>query len=338
MRHEFLLTGNSPVPEKAKVGTLATTVRFCAYVPSAANFAFEASVGANLDINVGRVKKLVSASGSATGWFHGTDFNLDGSYQLKLPVIGTIGAQGVLSSEGYAICGTYGFITEGIGTSNWIDPPQDLVGCDLTPFRAHPPAGAAIATAGRTVRVGRGQHVVAFALRGSTGAPRVRLAGPHGVGYRTPGGAHALKTAGAIIVPVDSLKTTYVYLHRPRAGLWRLTLLPHSPTLTRIDTARALPKPHVTAHVTVVRGGKVRVQWHASSAPGQRITLVDRALGAAATIQRPTSRHSGTLTYRPLGPLTAHRIEADIFQNGRPRAQLIITRYHIKDTAHTIAR
>ena len=327
--YEFLLTGNSPVLEKAKIGSLALTVRFCAYVPSAANFAFEANVGANLDVDVGSHKKLVSASGNATGWFHGTDFNLEGNYRLKLPVIGTIGAQGVLSSQGYAICGTYGFITEGIGTSNWVDPPEDLGGCDFMPFKVGPPASAAIATAGRTVRIAPGQDVVALAVRGSTGAPRVRIAGPRGAHFRTPAGAHPLKTTSAIIIPVDALRTTYVYLHRPLAGPWRLTLLPHSPSITRIATAHHLPEVHVRARVTVLRSGKVRVRWQATPAPGQRIALLDRTRGAAATIQRPTTRHSGTITYTPAGPLTAHRIEADISRNGQPRAQLVIKRFRL---------
>jgi hypothetical protein len=141
---EFLLSGNSPPLEQAHIGKLTTTMRFCAYVPSAKDFAFEAGVSSTLNVDLGPAKKLVTATGSATGWFSGTDFNLDGSYDLTLPVIGHISATGVLSSAGYAFCGTYHFITEGFATTNWVEAPQELSSCDFTPYR-RTAAGLAIA-------------------------------------------------------------------------------------------------------------------------------------------------------------------------------------------------
>ena len=334
---EFTGSFNSPTIEEEKLGLFKGTVTMCAYLPSALDFSFEAGVSGELTVDVGRVKKLVSAKGSATGWFQGsgnrfgsTDFNLDGSYQVTLPVIGNIAATGVVSSEGYGFCGTYGFISEGFGTQNWVDPPQDLSGCDLTPFRVIPHAAdIAAAGRGRVVNVPAGEGVLALAVRGSGAAPRVRVSGPGGVSFVTPTGARPLKNRNAIIVPVDQLRTTYIYLHRPRAGAWRITQLPGSAAIVRVDRARQLAKPRVTAKLTRLRGGKLKLAWNARAIPGQRLRLLDRTPATTTVVQRLTARHRGSVTFRPAATLTRgkHTIEADVFQNGRPRAQLTVLRY-----------
>ena len=338
---EFTGTFNSPTVEELKLGQFKGTVTMCAYLPSALDFSFEAGISGELTVDVGRVKKLVSAKGSATGWFQGsgnrfgsTDFNLDGSYQVTLPVIGNIAATGVVSSEGYGFCGTYGFISEGFGTQNWVDPPQDLSGCDLTPFRVVPhaadiAAGIAAAGRGRVIRVAAGEGVVALAVRGSGAAPRVRVTGPGGTSFITPTGARPLKNRQAIIVPVDQLHTTYIYLHRPSAGAWRITQLPGSGAIVRVDRAHQLAKPHVTAKLTRVRGGTLKLAWNARAIRGQRLRLLDRTPGSTTVVQRLTARHRGTVTLHPATSLTRgkHTIEADVFENGRPRAQLTVLRY-----------
>jgi hypothetical protein len=329
---EFLLSGNSPALEKEKIGTLTTQVTMCAYLPSPADFAFEAGVSATLNVDVASAKKVATATGSATGWFHGSDFNLDGRYQLTLPIIGTIGATGVLSSAGYALCGTFGFISEGIGTTNWLEAPTDLTGCDFTPFRVPPPPAADIAAAGvRQVVIPAAQSAYGLAVRGSTGAPRVLVTGPGGARFQTPSGATPLKTPNAIIIPVDSLRTTYVYLHTPHAGVWRISALPGSSAITRIDTARQLPKPHVKVKLTRLRHGRLKLTWRATPIPGQRIALIDRAQGVAVTLQKPTARHAGKVVFRPSNPLVSRRsIEADVTDNGEPRATLTALRYRLR--------
>ena len=325
---EFLGTANLPPLEVAKLGQGTLTVTMCAYLQGTRHFAFEAKAAGDVTIDAFGAKKLFTASGSASGWFSGTDFNLDGSYQLKLPVVGTIGAQGVLSSEGYAFCGTYGFITEGFATNNWLDPPSDLTGCDFTPFRAVPPHAADVAGAGRQVQIPAGQTAFELALRGGDRAPRVRVIGPDGERFTTPAGRTALKTSAAIILPVDQLKTTYVYLHNPAAGLWRIVALAGSAAIARVDTASQLPSPHVSARITRLSGGRLRVTWRATAVPGQQIRLLDRAQGLETVIQPLTASHTGAVTFKPSDPLAEGRtIQADVFQNGRQRAHLILSHY-----------
>ena len=259
-------------------------------------------MNATLDVDVATpivgvtAKKLVTATGSLGGWFSGFDFDVEGNVALKLPVFGTIAATGVLSSNGYAVCGTYGFISAGIGTNNWVEPPTDLSGCDLTLFQQAVPAAADVARAAagtRTVAIPSGQGVFALAVRGRAGAPRIRLAGPGHVRFVSPAGPHALKTRSVIIVPEAALRTTYVYLHHPRGGTWRITAL--AGVVTRIDSAHALPKPNVRVRLRHLRGGRIQLTWRAPALRGQQIRLLDRGGGTATLIQRLTTRPRGTV-------------------------------------------
>ena len=335
---EFAGTANIPPLEQQGLGKGKLQVVMCAYVPSATDFAFEASIGADVTIDAPGITKLLAAKGSATGWFQGagspssrlrTDFNLDGAFQLDVPVIGTIAATGVLSSEGYAFCGTYGFISAGFATHNWVDAPTDLTGCDFTPFRVTKASGARTAAAARSVLVRGGQSAVAVAVRGLAAAPRVTVRGPHGEQFRTPSGAHQLKTSAAIIVPIDGLHTTYVYVHRPAAGRWTIRPLPGSPAITVTRTATQLPDPRVHASVGV-RRGTATVRWNSRAIAGQSIELIDRAAGTATVIQRATSKAHGTIRFTPAGPLATKRmIEAVVRRNATPFADLTLTRYRL---------
>ena len=337
---EFVGTANVPPMETAHIGKGKLRVLMCAYVPSADDFAFEVGASADLSIDLPPTAGLLTAKGSATGWFRGagsasslvrTDFNLDGNFEVKMPIFGTIAASGVLSSEGYAFCGSYGFISAGFATHNWVSLPGDLSGCDFTPYRVATSA-AASATA-RAVRVPAGQSAFSIAVRGSGNAPRVRVVGPHGERFVTPAAASALKTSAAIIAPIDQLHTTYVYLHRPAAGTWRVEPLPGSSTITRVQTATQLPKPIVHAAVTV-RSGTASLRWRSPVVPGQRIELVERSSGQATTVQHATAKSHGTVHFTPTDPLaTRGSIEAVIFRNGLPRARLTVARYQVKPPA-----
>jgi hypothetical protein len=325
---EFIGTTNAPELEARKIGELKAQILMCAYVPDAKDFAFEAGVKGELSVDVGNAKKVVSASGSASGWFHGYDFNLDGNYNLKLPVFGVFAATGLLSSEGYAICGQYGFISAGVATHNWLEAPEDIVGCDFSAYRAAAPAGASASAAHAThkVRLRSGESVVSLAVRGANGAPRLRVSGPHGERFTSPSGAKPLKGKMAIIVPEAALHTTYVYLRRPASGIWSVQSLGGAP-LKRIDIAHQLPKPKVSATITG-KGAEEILRWKARPIPGQQIALIDRTDGVATTLQDFTSRHSGKLRFTPEYPSDAPRtIEADVLQNGIPRARLTVGRY-----------
>jgi hypothetical protein len=314
---EFVGTTNAPELEERKIGQLKAQVLMCAYVRDPRSFAFEAALSGELTVDVGPAEKVVSAKGSASGWFHGTDFNLEGHYELKLPVIGTIAADGLLSSEGYAICGTYGFISAGIATHNWLDAPEDVVGCDFGPYRAAHAAAHAAATT-RAVHVAAGQRAVALAVRGAKG---VAIRGPHGERLRAAG---ALKTRATIVVPSSRLHTTYVFLRRPRAGTWRIRALRGA--ITRIDTATQLPRARVKG--TLVRRGKRRVlTWSARAIRGQRIEIVDRTATGVVTLQRYSSRHKGRLRFTPSAIAARHTVEALVLQDGVPRERLTILRF-----------
>ena len=283
----------------------------------------------------GAAKKLAGVKASASGWFQGTDFNLDASGTLQLPVFGTIGATGVFSSAGYAFCGQYHFISAGIATDNWLVAPDAISGCDFTPYRVPPPPAqvtrAATAAGARTVAVRAGQRGVAIRLRatGAGAAPRVRLLAPDGRAFSTPEGASALTTRGVLIVPVDQLATTTVFLRRPHAGRWRVEPLTGSPAITHLDTASQLDPPRIRGTARVTQG-RVTVAWRTHAQPGQRIELHDLAAGSVTRIHRATAKDAGHLTFTPPPPRAGkHTIEALVIQNGRPLRRVVLARYHM---------
>ncbi len=327
---EFLGTTNAPELEARKIGTLKAQVLMCAYVPDARDFAFEAGLSGLLTVDLGPAKKIISAKGSASGWFHDVDFNLEGDYQLTLPVFGVLGAQGLLSSEGYAFCGQYDFISAGVATHNWLEAPEDIVGCDFTPYRAAKTSSATLSSAHPThaVLLRRGERVVSLAVRGAKGAPRIRLRGPHGERFASPKRAKPLKGKAVIIVPEPGLDTTYVYLKHPSAGPWRIQSAGGAP-IRRIDTAHKLPEPKVSATISA-KGAQQVLSWKARAIPGQKVALIDRTDGVATTLQGFTPRQSGELRFTPENATAAPRtIEADILQNGIPRARLTVARYRL---------
>jgi hypothetical protein len=330
----FELTGklNSPVIEEKKIGQLDTTVTMCAYTASAATFSFEASVSGKLDVDAFGKKKLFTATGSAKGFFHRTDFNLDGGYSITLPVFGKIGATGLLSSEGYAFCGSYHGISAGFAAHSWLDAPDDIVSCDFTPYRARVPvASAAAATGGEAVRVGRGERVFAIAVRGPKHhAPRVRVSGPHHARFTAPIGDRALTKRKAAVVPVDQLGSTYVYLKRPRAGVWRVTRLHGSAPIRKIQTAHELPpaRPHVAIRQ---KRGRVTLRWRMARAPGRTMTLIDRANGIATPLHAALHGSHGRIRFRPADPTVSHReIDAVILQNGLAEHELRVRGYRLR--------
>ena len=328
--YEFVGTFNAPEVERLDIGEFKGQLQMCAYLQGLRNFAFEAGVSGELNVKVDDISKLILATGSARGWFSGSNFNLDGAYQLRLPVLGTIGASGVLSSEGYAVCGQYGFISAGVATNNWLEPPESISGCDFTPFRAAATAASAAGAAGtETVRIPPGQTAFGMAIHGSDAAPRVRIGGPRGERFTSPAPGEDLKAARVIAYSIEELDATYVYLRAPRAGSWRVEPLGGA-SIERVETQRQLPQPRVRARVRRVRGGKLVVDWRARRIPGQRIELIDRAEGSATTIQRATRRRRGRVAFKPANPLATRRtIEAAIVQDGRPRPAVVAARYRL---------
>ena len=157
------------------------------------------------------------------------------------------------------------------------------------------------------------------------------MTGPGGARFSSPTGGRALKGSRAIILPIDELKTTYVYLRKPRAGTWRITPQGTGAGIRRIETARELPKPSVRARVTR-KGAKVQVTWRSRRAPGRKIELVDRAAdGTATTIQKSDLEDQGPGHLHPRQP--AHhppQIEAVMLQDGSPRPPLTAARYRLK--------
>jgi hypothetical protein len=342
---EFVGTGNLPPLEAVKVGQAQLQLLMCAYVPSAQDFAFEVGLSGQMTLNIGSIAKAVSASGSASGWFHGTPtagdpfltaFNIEGTFQLQLPVVGSLTGHGLLSSEGYAFCATIGHISAGFASSNWLEAPESIIACDFTPYRAplpsRPHGVAARAAAPLAVTVPPGQLGFSIAVHAAAGqpAPRVRITGPRGETFVTPATATALETSAAVILPFDDQAVTLVFLHQPRAGVWTITPLAGSSAVTALRTATELPPPHVSGSIGV-HGQVATLRWRSAAAAGRRIELVDRAAGVAQILQQPSTRTRGRIRFRIASPLDLRRsIEAVVFNRAIPVADATVLHYRIR--------
>ena len=140
----------------------------------------------------------------------------------------------VLSSKGWAVCGSVGWLSGGVNGDYSIPPHVSVFdrGCDNTEYQKYKVkvATAAIqaSTLGRSApAVARGTPVdVAgdapfeiFRVKGSEGVPNVVLTGPGGMRIEgSPEPNVALVDDDVIVVNIEELRTSYVFVARARTG------------------------------------------------------------------------------------------------------------------------
>ncbi len=83
------------------------------------------------------------------------------------------------------------------------------------------PSGRSLAAVQPAIAVPAGLPHAGFAATGTTGPPLVTVSGPAGFTATSPADGSALRTPGAVIVPVPHENTTYVFVNDPKAGSWR---------------------------------------------------------------------------------------------------------------------
>ncbi len=245
-------------------------------------------------------------------WFTTTDFNVEGSGTLSLPILGTGNAEAVVSKTGYVVCFGEGDDRLGIG-KRWGQEPQ-LFGnlCDLGPFRRT----ASAAQTQRSFAIPAGRDLFAIEIRGPAGiAPAVTLTGP-GIALSAP-----TRSAAALLVPDAERGTTTIVLRRPRAGTYVLA------AAGSVRTAIERPPVAVRARVTG-RGASRTLNWSLRPQPGQRVTFVERG-PAGAKVLGTTTRRRGRIRFSPNPAAGAARrtIEARVTQEGLPRESLTVARY-----------
>lgn len=291
----------------------------------------------------------------AKGCFNGS-FKIDPAPSVGIPDICT-GVEGVVSSKGFAVCGSLKVGDKNIGRvgagKEW-DKSLEFFGssCDVGTFKeqrqVEPPAAEddrpvgdtpvdpaqpasirarrAAAVGGGRFTVPRGSRGVLVAVRGTGGkTPHVTLHGPAGERIPTPADpAGSAKTDRSTAFANVATATTYVALRSPRAGEW--TAVPVAGSAAAVDAVNVAPllaPVKVRGAVSRLRGKTRTVSVKAARRPGQQITLLERGTGVAHQIG--TIEGTDSVRFTPAaGPAGRRTIEALVEQNGVPRDRFVV--------------
>ncbi len=292
--------------------------------------------------------------------FNATQFNLAADVQAKLRVLCftliDAGAKFVASTKGIAVCGYLQLgrakVATGVGakwpsgdltTSALLKNVQILTACDLSPYttqlkvgdaRAASRTGASahvVASGGdKRVRIAGGTRSVVLRITGRGGAPRVVVIGPGGRTVRADAPSRIDKANGtlALVDDRDDRHETFVQFAVPRAGIYRIRMLPGSPAIARVSTARQLAPAAVRATVSG-KGAARTLRWNATGVAGQQLVFRERGPGGDRVILR-TTKTRGTVRFRPsLGAAGRRTIVLDVFNQGYARTTLRAARFSV---------
>ena len=265
------------------------------------------------------------------GAVSGSKFDVDVKASVALNFIDvTVGAEVLVSDKGVVACGTlsaFGFTwNPGVGytwATHHLDPMFD--GCSVGPWKTLDlGATASVAGHGRTLRLHNGPTLVE--LKGSTAAPKVVLAGPHGRRIRVPAASSApLKRPGYMVLQDPRDRLTWIAIQHA-GGTWRLTPEHGSAAVIAIRGAGLLARPRVRGKL--IRHGARRVlSWRARPLAGQRITFWEKGRDIARVIGSSAKRH-GTLRFSPGDGAAGRRtIEAHVSVAGHPRTVIKLAQF-----------
>ena len=143
--------------------------------------------------------------------------------------------------------------------------------------------------------------------------------------YESPADpAQAVLDDRVLIYPEPHANRTVVIVRAPAAGDWRVEAIDGGPI--SLETASPLPAVKVTGRVSGSGRGRV-LRWSATAPTGQQLVFVERGDGVARRLATTTGR-GGTLRFRPtLMSRRARRVEAQVVQDGLPRATVTVARF-----------
>lgn len=250
--------------------------------------------------------------------------NLGASFKVDLP-IGEGQISGVLSTKGIAACGNVGAFYAGVGYV-WGHSGPDVLwtNCDLSPY-SDKVFGAIDAAAGRHILVPSRLSEVALKVAGRGGAPRVAVHGPAGESV-TSTAAGVLRSGRFAVIPDPSTDTTYVLIAKPHGGIWTVRAAPGSVPIGSVQASESLPPPSVSATVSG-KGRHRRLVYRIRPIRGQQVEFSELA-GRASHYLGTARGGRGVIAFVPLAGRGGPRaIQAQVFENGMPRARLVVAHY-----------
>lgn len=273
-----------------------------------------------------------------------------GSIDVTIPVIGDLLSIVTGSRTIHLAAGASEDFSHGVP----LTAPQILAGlhlftgCDIgryyplgkPDFSANRAAVGGTGASQQTFRLpaDRGPTIISFTGVGH--APRFTLVSPAGQTYHvTQTGTYGSRLAhGAWGSIVDADSKTVVILPKPPGGVWTAELAPGSAQILDVSAAPILPPAAIKAHVTG-RGAHRALHYTVVREPGQTIRISEQASGEnrqlatiGASARQTLAR--GTIQYT-VGEASspARRIVAQMFQDGAPRTELLLTRYRTPNPA-----
>jgi hypothetical protein len=272
------------------------------------------------------------------GWMVGNKFQFEAKGRVALLGLKLLDAEVLMNNRATAACWTVIGFPGGAVYEYGSRGVRDFgVGCGLGDYRERFPAGpSAVASRGRTLQLGPGDHVLA--VDGAGTAPRFTLRSADGQVLHTPTRGLSSLTHDYAFFVNDYTHITHVVLRHPR-GTWTITPDPGSVPITNVEAAGSVPRDRVTASV---RGtGRIRtLVFHGLKRPRTRLQFIEQLADGSEIPVFETGATRGVHKFRVAPGLGKRRLRVVVIEGFGSRQSAVVARYTVNHapTAATPAR
>ena len=149
-------------------------------------------------------------------------------------------------------------------------------------------------------RAGRsGKMAVLFKVAGNGGAPHVRVQGPGGVAFASPGGTGEPRHGRQVLArdpDVARAGGATSSSSGPPAGRWTITALPGSPRIVSGEGRRTAVRPGSSAAACPEAAAHASSATRLAAGPGDTVTFLEQGPAVGAELGRAT-KPTGTLPF-----------------------------------------
>ncbi|MDO9355383.1 MAG: delta-60 repeat domain-containing protein, partial [Solirubrobacteraceae bacterium] len=308
-------------------------------------FAFSADTDGQIAFsgNVGLDLAIVSLNAQVSGWVDGLKaFSVEGKGTACVFSVACVSAEGVISSEGLAACGSINLASVEVGVGFGIKWPTSLSvmgpSCDIGEYRATRASGARLGLPGgigtraqtgpQTVSFPAGKDYALVKLTGDTAPPEVTLAGgPTGAQITTPAApSKGVKNADSMVFKDYEKKQTIFVVTEPGTQPWTITPQPGSSAITAVEQADPLPEPSVKAKVSG-SGYRRTLTYSIKKIEGQTVRFAEVG-GGVTHVLGEAKGTAGSIRFTPRdGAKGLRKIQATVVQGDLPRRSLTVAKY-----------
>jgi hypothetical protein len=295
--------------------------------------------GGGFDLRFPQRSPKIRVTGRLDAWFEDVDgirFQVEGNARLEAWII-NVGAKVLVNSNwiaGCAIIETFLGDAKAKAAYNHRNGDFDFgFNCRLgryriEPLHHEPPEVGSAQAEPASFSVPAGLDELALRVSSGSGTPVVVLTSPSG--ERFTSATAAGEVAGArgrfMSAQAPGENQTIVHLLDPQAGEWRLEPAPGAPADLRLETAKPLPSPGLSAAVSA-DGPARELRYRFRPVRGMKVSFVERG-GSVTRLLRTTSKRTGVIRFTPQeGPAGSRRIEAIIDQPGAPPETRTVARF-----------